>query len=87
MGAQPNDIFRFVLRQALILSGIGIVLGGLVSVMMTRMMASFLFGIGSTDPSTYLAVMATLGSVALVAAMAPAMKASRTHPSVALRYD
>ena len=87
MGAQPKDIFRYVLRHALVLSAIGIVLGGVVSAVMTRMMASFLFGIGSTDPSTYLAVMATLGSVALVAAMAPAMKASRTHPSVALRYD
>ena len=87
MGAQPADIFRFVLRQALILAGIGIALGGLVSVMMTRMMASFLYGIGTTDLATYLAVMAILGSVSLVAVLAPAMRASRTHPSVALRSE
>jgi len=87
MGAEPRDIFRFVLRQALILSGIGIVLGGLLSAVITKMMASFLFGIGASDPVTYLAVMATLGTVSVVAAMAPAMRASQTHPSAALRYD
>jgi predicted permease len=87
MGAQPADIFRFVLRKVLILAGIGITLGGVVSIFITRLMASFLYGIGATDPTTYLAAMAILGSVALVAAMAPAMRASRTPPSVALRYD
>ena len=87
MGAEPKDIFRFVLRQALVLSGIGIVSGGLLAAVMTRMMASFLFGIRTSDLSTYLAVMATLGAVSLLAAMAPAMRASRIPPSAALRYD
>jgi ABC-type antimicrobial peptide transport system permease subunit len=87
MGAEPADIFRFVVRKVLILAGIGVALGGVASIAMTRMMASFLFGIRTTDLTTYLTVMAVLGSVALAAAMAPALRASRTQPSVALRYE
>ena len=87
LGADPKDIRQLILRKALILTGIGLGIGAVVSLVLNRAMASFLFGIGSSDPVTYAAVLVILGVVSLVAALAPAQKASRTEPSVALRYD
>ena len=87
LGADPKDIRRLILRKALILTGIGLGIGGVISLILNRAMASFLFGIGTTDPLTYTAVLVILGVVSLVAALTPAQKASRIEPSMALRYE
>jgi ABC-type antimicrobial peptide transport system permease subunit len=87
LGADPGDIRQMILKKALVLTGIGLAIGGFISVLLNRAMGSFLYGIGTSDPLTYAAVLLILGAVSLFAALAPAQKASRTEPSVALRYE
>jgi len=87
LGAQRADVVRLVLR-----SGLGMTLGGLAvgvigAAVLTRWMESQLFGITPTDPWTFVAVTATLVSVALLACYVPARTASRVDPVIALRYE
>ena len=87
LGADPGVIRQMILKKALILTGIGLGLGAVVSLALNRAMASFLYGVGVSDPMTYAVVLLILGGVSLLAALVPAQKASRTDPSVALRYE
>lgn len=87
LGADPAHIRKLILKKALILTGIGLGLGAIASLALNHAMASFLFGVGVTDPTTYAVVLLILGGVSLVAALAPAQKASQTDPAVALRGD
>ena len=87
LGAEPRDILRLILRKALLLAGIGMAVGGLVAFVLSRLMESLLYGIDSRDPLTYAAVLILLGLVSVLAATAPAVRASRTDPAIALRYE
>lgn len=87
LGADPGTIRQMILKKALLLTGIGLACGAVVSLILNRAMSSFLFGVGASDPLTYAVVLLVLGAVSLIAALAPAQKASRTEPSVALRYE
>ena len=87
MGAQPRDVLRFAMGQALLLTVIGVGIGGAASLALSRALSSLLFGIGSTDPLTYGIVLGVLGGVTLLAALGPARRASRTDPSLILRYE
>ncbi len=87
LGAQTRDVSRLFVRQGLRLTVIGIVLGVVTSLALTRLMSSLLFGVKATDPLTYAAVSAMLAAIALIATYLPARRASRIEPMVALRTD
>lgn len=85
LGAAPADVTRLLLRQALILSVVGIAIGLGGAIGLTRVMQAMLFGVSATDPATYAAVAAALGATALLASYVPAARAARTDPASALR--
>jgi putative ABC transport system permease protein len=87
LGATRGDIMRLVVGNGMLLTLIGIGIGVVASAALTRVMQSFLFGIGATDAVTFLAVSALLGTVALIANYIPAHKATRVNPTIALRYE
>ncbi len=87
LGADRRDVRRMVLRQGMILAGIGVVVGLVAAVGLTRVMSSWLYGVEATDPVTFGAVAALLTAVALVASYLPALRASRTDPLEALRFE
>jgi len=87
VGADGRDVRRMVLRQSMILAGIGVVIGLGAAVGLTRLMSSLLYGVEATDPLTFGLVAAVVTVVALVASYLPALRASRTDPLEALRFE
>jgi putative ABC transport system permease protein len=87
LGAQGSDVFRLVLGQGLKLAVAGICIGLAASFVLTRLMASQLFGISATDPLTFTAVAIALAFVALLSCYIPARRAARLSPIVALRDE
>jgi predicted permease len=87
LGARRENILSLVVRQGMQLTLIGIVAGMLGAVALTRVIASLLFGVTSTDAATFLAVPALLAAVAFAATVIPAWRASKVDPMVALREE
>jgi predicted permease len=87
LGAQPSNILGLVLRQGMELTVLGIVAGLIGALVVTRAMASLLYGITATDAATFTAVAVTLGLVALAAILIPARRAIGVDPMVALREE
>ncbi len=87
LGADRRDVSRMVLRQGMILAGIGVVVGLVAAAGLTRLMSSLLYGVEATDPVTFGVVAALLTAVAVVASYLPALRASRTDPLEALRFE
>jgi predicted permease len=87
LGAQRSDILWLILRQGGTLAGAGVVLGLISSMGLARFMTGLLYGVGATDPVTFLAVAMLLGLVALAACCIPALRAAKVDPMVALRYE
>lgn len=87
LGAETKDVLVMVLLQGLLLAfvGVGIGLAGAFGLM--RLMKSLLFGVGVTDPVTYMSVSAILILIALIACYIPARRATKVDPMVALRYE
>lgn len=87
LGAQPGNIVGLVVRQGMELATIGIV-GGLIGALaLTRVMASLLFGVTTTDAVTFGTVALILAAVAFTATAIPARRATRVDPMVALREE
>jgi predicted permease len=87
LGARPRDILVLVVGQGMRLAVAGVLIGILVALAATRVMASLLFGVSATDPVTFIAVTLLLSAVALAACWVPARRAMRVDPIVALRYE
>jgi len=87
LGAKRRNVYGMVLGQGARLAGLGIAIGLLVALGVTRLMSSFLYGVQSADPSTFAAVSLLLLATALVACYLPARRASRVDPLVALRHE
>ena len=87
LGARQLDILRLVLNGAGRLAVIGIAVGLVSALGLTRLMANLLYGVGPNDPLTFIAVPAILISVALLASYLPARRATKVDPMVALRYE
>jgi putative ABC transport system permease protein len=87
LGANRHDVFRLVLGQGTRLMLLGIGLGIVAALIVTRLLATLLFGISATDPLTFTTVALLLALVALAACYIPARRATRVDPIVALRYE
>jgi putative ABC transport system permease protein len=87
LGAARSDIMWLVLRRALTLLGIGLAIGAAGALAATRTMAGLLFEVQPTDVTSFLGAAVGLAAVALVASLAPAWRATRVDPLVALRTE
>jgi putative ABC transport system permease protein len=87
LGARPRDVLRLVLGRGLGLAAAGIALGLAGGMALTRVISSLLFGVGARDPVTFATTAALLAAVALLACLAPARRATKVDPMVALRYE
>ncbi len=87
LGARSRRVLVQVMREGLVLSLIGVVVGLASSVGLSRAFASLVFGVTPTDPLTYVAVAAVLILAAIGASALPARRASKVDPTVALRRE
>ncbi|HLW76343.1 MAG TPA: ADOP family duplicated permease, partial [Bryobacteraceae bacterium] len=85
LGATRGDVIGRILGRGMALVIAGVILGSLASLALTRLMATVIFGVRSTDPLTFAAAAALLTMVAAAACLAPAARASRIDPLAALR--
>jgi predicted permease len=87
IGATPGDVVRLFVREGATLTAIGLLCGLAGALAAAQALTSLLFGVTATDPSTFLAVGASLVVVALIASYVPARRAARVDPMSALRTD
>jgi putative ABC transport system permease protein len=87
LGAQPRQVLVPVIREGIVLAVSGIAIGLVGALALTRLLASFLFGIGATDPTTFISVSVLLVVVALLASYIPSRRALRVDPLIALRAE
>jgi len=87
LGAGRDKILRMVIGRGLLLSGMGISIGLMMALLLTRFLASLLYGVSPWDPATFLAVPVALIAMALVASFVPARRAAEVDPMAALRYE
>jgi putative ABC transport system permease protein len=87
LGAIPSQIRGLVVGGSLKLTLIGLSIGGVAALAVTRVMRGLLFGVTPADPATYVGAVAVLGAVALFASWLPARRAARVDPMEALRYE
>ena len=85
LGATPSNIFGLVVGHGLALSALGIAIGIVAAMGLTRMMASMLIGVQPTDPVTFLSIIGLFFAIAVVSCWFPARRAAEMAPTVALR--
>ena len=87
LGANPRDILQLVVSQGMKLAGLGVVVGLIASLLLTRLMSSLLFGVRATDPFILGAAALSLTLSALLACYLPALRATRVDPITVLRSE
>jgi predicted permease len=87
LGATGPEVRRLVVREGLLLVGLGVGIGAAVAAVVTRPLGSLVAGVSPTDPGTFVAVVVILTGVACIAAYIPARRAAKVDPMTALRYE
>jgi putative ABC transport system permease protein len=87
LGAQPTDVLRSIMRQGMRMALIGVAIGSIAALGLTRLMSKLLYGVSTADPLVFLGVAALLVVMALAACFFPARRAMRVDPIVALRNE
>lgn len=87
VGASPAAMLLMIVREGLTQVGLGLVLGLALTWATSRLLSGLLFGVTAASPLPYLIVTSVLTVVAVVAALAPARRAMRIDPAIALRAD
>ena len=88
LGAQPGDVLKLVLKQGLVLTLMGVVIGLFAAFIATRLIdTQQLYGVSATDPFTFAVIALLLTAVSLLACYLPARRATRVDPLTALRYE
>jgi putative ABC transport system permease protein len=85
LGARRIDVLQMTVKQALKLVGMGMIIGLVAAFLLTRVMATLLYGISATDPVTFISISVVLLAVAILASYVPALRATRVDPMTALR--
>jgi len=87
LGAQLRHVRQLILRQGMMLAGIGLILGLAVVFVLARFLTSMLYGVSPSDPVTFVGISFLLAMVALLACYLPARRAARIDPMIALREE
>jgi len=87
LGASRGDVMSQVVGDGIRLAGMGIGVGVLLALAVTRLLTALLYGVRASDPMTFVGVVALLALVALIASYLPARRAARVDPMVALRSE
>ena len=87
LGARGVDVLRMIVRQAILMAGVGVVLGLSISFALGSLMVKLLFGVAPRDPLTFIATAMLLAGTAVLASYIPARRASKVDPLIALRSD
>jgi putative ABC transport system permease protein len=87
LGAQKSDVLKLVIRQGMLLSSIGVLIGLAASFALTRLMKSLLYAVSATDPTTLILISLLLTAVAMLACYIPARRAMKVDPLVAVRHE
>lgn len=87
MGASRADVLKLIVREGMVLAAIGMSVGVVTTLVLTRLLTAMLYGVRPADPATLLAVLMTVAAVAFVASYFPARRATKVEPIAALRYE
>jgi ABC-type antimicrobial peptide transport system permease subunit len=87
IGARGDDVVRMFVGEGLILTALGLAIGGIGAFALTRLMTGLLFGVTPTDASTFAAMALLIGVVGFVACYVPARRAAQVNPLIALKRE
>jgi putative ABC transport system permease protein len=87
LGAQRNDVLRLIVGHGAMLGGIGVAIGLVGALAVTRFLRTLLFGVSPFDPVSFVGVSLALTAIALLASYIPARRAAKVDPVEALRYE
>jgi predicted permease len=87
LGARRADVLKLITNEGMKLAAMGVVIGFVLSLALSRVLGSVLIGVSSYDVTTFILVPLLLAAVAFVACLVPARRATKVNPLVALRYE
>jgi predicted permease len=87
LGASPRSVLRLIMSQGVLMVGIGLIFGLVSAILLTRLLAGFLYGVSPTDPSVFGAATIVVFVAAIAACYVPARRASRVDPMIVLKAE